>query len=147
MKLREQDQLKLDQVDDRLAKVVRRAAEITKQPFIVLEGLRTISRQQYLLKIGATRTLDSNHLIGHAVDIGPLVEGKISWDWQHYWALAHAMDQAADTLGIALTWGAAWNGTTEDWEDAKQAVEQYKRIRRAQGRSVFLDGPHWELPK
>jgi hypothetical protein len=153
--LRERDQLKLDQINDRLAKVVRRAArkiemapaQAQAQPFAVIEGLRTKQRQIELLRQGKTRTLKSNHLVGLAVDLAPIVNGEISWKWEHFWALARQIDDAADELGIALTWGAAWNGTTEDWEDPKEAVEKYKKIRRSQGKDIFIDGPHWEIPR
>lgn len=136
---------KLSLVNPRLVAVVWRAARISKQPFIVLEGVRTRQRQRDLVAQGKSQTLQSKHLAGQAVDIAPLVDGQPSWDWQYYWEVARAMDQAADELGVTLTWGAAWNGTNNVWDDPKQAVEEYKRIRRAQRRGVFLDGVHWEI--
>jgi peptidoglycan LD-endopeptidase CwlK len=139
--------MRLSQINPTLASVVKKAAEITTQPFVVLEGLRSSSRQRELYNQGKTQTLNSNHLTGFAVDLAPLVNGTVSWDWEHYYLLANAMDKAADSLSVPLTWGASWTSTTEDWEDPREAVRGYTRIRRSQGRNPFLDGPHWEIPK
>jgi hypothetical protein len=127
--------------------VVTRAAEISEQEFTVIEGLRSPERQKQLLSQGKTKTLKSNHITGNAVDLAPIVDGKVSWDWKYFYPIANAMDKAADELKIKLTWGSAWNGTTEDWNDAKKAQDEYKRIRKAAGNDAFLDGPHWEIPK
>lgn len=138
---------KLSLVNKRLQSVVVRAAEISEQEFTVLEGLRSPERQKQLLSQGNTQTLKSNHITGNAVDLVPKVNGKISWDWKYFYPIANAMDNAADELKIKLTWGSAWNGTTEDWDNSKEAQDKYKRVRKAAGKSAFLDGPHWEIPK
>lgn len=104
-----------------LQRVVRRALTLTPIDFVVIEGLRTLERQRYLLAKGATQTLKSRHLTGHAVDIAPLVDGKASWDWTHYHPLAAAMKNAAKAEGVPIEWGG-------DWKTLK-------------------DGPHWQLPK
>jgi peptidoglycan LD-endopeptidase CwlK len=127
--------------------VVLRAAELSDQEFVVLEGVRTPERQKQLLSQGKTQTLKSNHITGNAVDLVPKIDGKISWDWKYFYPLADIMDKAADELDIKLTWGSAWNGTTEDWDNSKKAQEEYVRIRRSAGKDAFLDGPHWEIPK
>ena len=143
--LNESSQRKLQPISPLLRKVVERAAEITTQPFLVIEGLRTIERQRELYAQGKTQTLKSNHLTGNAVDIVPLVNNEISWDWEYFYPIADAMDIAADELGVPLVWGSAWNGTTNEWDDPKMAQESYKKLRRSQGKNIFLDGPHWEL--
>lgn len=103
-----------------LVKVVKLAIKITKQDFTVLEGLRSSKRQAYLYKTGKSKTMNSRHLTGHAVDIAPWVDGKISWNWDHYWALEDAMKEAAQRLGVSIEWGGDWKS--------------------------FKDGPHWQLP-
>lgn len=87
--------------------VVRRAIRITKQDFTVIEGLRTRERQRELVRTGFSRTMNSRHLTGHAVDIVPY---PIPRDWNdykdHHWdEIARAMKQAADELGVDLEWG------------------------------------------
>lgn len=103
-----------------LVKVINRAIQITEVDFVVIEGLRTLERQKELLKKGATTTLNSRHLTGHAVDIAPYVGGKISWDWPLYHKLAKAVKQAAKEVGVTVEWGGDWK--------------------------KFKDGPHWQLP-
>ena len=127
-------------VKDDLVRVVKRAIEISDTDFAVIEGLRTKERQAYLVKKGASKTMNSKHLTGHAVDIAPVIDGKISWDFEHYYALAQAMAKAATELGVKVRWGGAWvtitgkSGTPQEWVKAYRA-----------GGGRFLDGPHFEL--
>ena len=104
-----------------LIRVVKRAIEITPIDFTVLEGLRSRERQRQLVAKGASKTMNSRHITGHAVDIAPLVDGKVSWDWQYYHPLAAAMKQAAREVGVVVEWGGDW--------------------------TRFKDGPHWQLPR
>jgi peptidoglycan L-alanyl-D-glutamate endopeptidase CwlK len=101
-----------------LVAVVNRAVEITKQDFTVIEGMRDISRQRQLVKSGASTTMNSRHLTGHAVDIAPW---PISWEWEDFYPIEEAMKLAADELGIDLEWGGDWKS--------------------------FRDGPHWQLSR
>lgn len=104
-----------------LVRVVKRAIEITPVDFTVIEGIRSLERQRELVASGASRTMNSRHLTGHAVDIVPLDErGNISWDWPLYHKLAPAIKQAARECGVPIEWGG-------DWKTLK-------------------DGPHWQLP-
>lgn len=96
-----------------LVNVVRRAHEIVEDDheglsFIVIEGLRTIERQAMLVKTGASKTMNSYHLDGRAVDLMAVVYGEARWDWALYPKLANAMKQAAKELGVVITWGGDW---------------------------------------
>lgn len=102
-----------------LEKVVRRAIELTEVDFTVLEGLRTLTRQKELFEMGATTTLRSRHLTGHAVDLGAWVGNEIRWDWPLYYKIADAMKAAAEELNVDLQWGGDW--------------------------TTFKDGPHFQL--
>lgn len=104
-----------------LVRVVRRAASLSALEFVVTEGRRTLKRQQELLKAGATRTLNSRHLTGHAVDVAVRVAGQVRWDWPLYSQIAVTMKTAARELGVPITWGGDWKS--------------------------FRDGPHFELPR
>lgn len=92
-----------------LVRVVHRAAEITAQPFIVTEGLRTLARQKQLVAAGTSRTLHSRHLTGHAVDVAALAGGHVCWDDKLYAPIAAAMKQAGHELGVPVEWGAEVN--------------------------------------
>lgn len=116
----------LEGVHPDLVKVVRRAIELTKVDFTVIEGLRTKERQAQLLKEKKTTTMNSRHLTGHAVDLAAWVipegsdKGTVSWDWKHYYIIEKAMKQAASELKIPIEWGGDWKS--------------------------FKDAPHWQLP-
>lgn len=110
---------RLQGVHPDLVRVVERAIAITPVDFMVTEGLRDAHRQAGLVKAGASRTLKSRHLTGHAVDIAALVDGEVRWDWPLYPRIAAAFKQAAQELAVPLTWGGDW-----------------PRLR---------DGPHFEL--
>lgn len=120
-KLDERSQLRLKGVHPDLVKVVEHAIDISTINFTVLEGLRTPDRQKLLRDAGASQTLNSRHITGHAVDLGALVDGEVRWDWPLYNQIAKAMKQAAKDLNVAIVWGGDWR--------------------------TFKDGPHFELER
>ena len=111
---------RLEGVHPDLVRVIKRAIELTPVDFTVLEGLRTLARQQRYVASGASRTMRSRHLTGHAVDIAPWVGGAVSWAWPLYHKLAPAVKQAAKECDVPVEWGGDWRS--------------------------FKDGPHWQLP-
>lgn len=111
----------LQGVNPDLVRVVRRAITLTNIDFVVTEGLRTPERQAELVKAGASKTMNSRHITGHAVDLAPIIAGQIRWDWPPFHELARAMKQAAAAEGVALVWGGDW--------------------------TRFKDGPHFELDR
>lgn len=125
--------------------VVEKAIEITPIDFTVTAGKRTLSEQKEMVAKGVSQTLKSRHIDGTAVDLAPIVDGKISFDWQYFFPLAQAMKDAANELGIKIRWGGCWDfindkeGKPEDW------VEAYKNYRKSLGKKAFLDGPHFDL--
>src|SRR5205823_5623646 len=110
------------------------------------EGLRTIETQRAYMKRGVTRTMNSRHLTGDAVDLVPWVEGTPRWEWPVIYPIAVAMQTAAKAEGVALRWGGVWDRKLAelptDAAGIKRAVEEY--CVRHPGPD-FLDGPHYEL--
>ena len=112
-----------------LRRVMDRAMREAPFAFIVTEGLRTLARQQELVRIGASKTLNSRHLTGHAVDLVPYVDidkdGRVEveemYAWPLYYKLAPVIKAAADKEDVAIVWGGSWRS--------------------------FKDGPHWELDR
>ena len=104
-----------------LVKVVERAIEISTIDFTVLEGLRTPERQKALLEAGASQTLNSRHITGHAVDLGAWVGDEVRWDWPLYHKIAAAMKDASKQVNVPIEWGGDWRN--------------------------FKDGPHFQLPR
>lgn len=109
----------LQGVHPQLVNVVRRALTLSPRPFCVTEGLRDKARQQALYLQGKSKTLNSRHLTGHAVDLAPLIDGVIPWQrWDEFAQLAQAMKQAAQACHVTVIWGGDW---------------------------AMRDGPHFEL--
>ena len=78
-------------------------------------------RQAELVRIGASKTMFSRHLTGHAVDIAPIIAGEICWKWAAFTPVIEAMRRASKDLGIMVIHGADWKS--------------------------FPDGPHHELDR
>ena len=112
---------RLQGVHPDLVRVVERAIDLTPVDFTVLEGLRSPERQQTLVASGASQTLNSRHITGHAVDLGAWVDNQVDWSWPLYTKIANAMKAAANDLGVAIVWGGDWR--------------------------TFKDGPHFELDR
>lgn len=122
-----------------LAEIVLEAAKSTEAPFVVNEGLRSAARQAQLVKSGASKTMNSKHLTGDAVDlwpVDPVTMKKLPSDaafskgsaearaadaalWKALRLIAKAMKAEAVKRGVRLTWGGDWKS--------------------------FPDGPHFEL--
>ena len=99
---------RLTGVHPRLVEVVKLAITLTNVDFAVLEGVRSIERQKALLGAGASQTMRSRHLTGHAVDLGAIVDGQVRWDWPLYDRVAVAVKEAARRLGVPIEWGGDW---------------------------------------
>ena len=111
---------KLQGVHPKLVDVVKRAIELTKQDFKVLEGVRTPERQKELYAQGRTKpgpkvtwTLTSNHFVnpktgyGHAVDLVPY---PVDWNTSSKFdAISKAVFAAAKELDVNIRWGKDWN--------------------------------------
>ena len=121
MQLSERSHQRLQGVHPDLQRIVLLAANLTDTDFIVTEGLRTVERQRQLVAKGASQTMNSRHITGHAVDLAATVDGEVRWDWPLYHRLAAAMKEAARQLGIRMVWGGDWRS--------------------------FKDGPHFELDR
>lgn len=116
--LTQRDRQRLAGVHPDLVRIVELAR--TYADFVVTEGLRTTERQRQLVAAGASKTMNSRHLTGHAVDLAALVGKEVRWDWPLYDALSKAVKRAAAECSVPITWGGDW--------------------------PKFRDGPHFELP-
>ena len=121
-KLSAKSEARLVGVHADLVAVVQRALELSELDFAVTEGRRSQTRQTELVAQGASQTMNSRHLTGHAVDLAPIIAGQIRWDWPPFYKLADAMKRAAAELGVSIVWGGDWKGG-------------------------FKDGPHFELSR
>ncbi len=116
---------KLAHVHPDLVKVVKKSAEISSIDFTVMEGSRSVAQQKLNVAKGVSTTMNSRHIPGkdgyaHAVDLVPIVGGKVSWDWAVYHKFSPIVKQAAQLVGVPIEWGGDWK--------------------------TFKDGPHYQLP-
>ncbi len=115
------DRQRLVGVHADLVRVLERAARDGSILWRVTEGIRSMDRQAQLAAAGASRTMRSRHLTGHAVDLA--VEdgrGGVVWDRASYELLAADILAAGKVEGVPVEWGGHFRG--------------------------FFDGPHFQLP-
>ena len=137
----------LEGVKVELVLCVRRALELSTQDFCVYDGLRTAKEQAAHVKNGTSKTMQSKHLQGLAVDLVPWINGGPKWDWDGCYKIAWAMDQAATEQGIAhkIRWGGAWDRRLSDYgNDAQAYVNEVRDYTQRHEGKDFIDGPHFE---
>lgn len=111
---------KLEGVHEDLVKLCYKALEYSDVDFGITQGMRTEEQQKELVNKGASQTMNSRHLTGHAVDIICYVGGKGSWHWPLYVKVYEAFRKASLEMNIPLEWGGNW--------------------------VTIKDGPHFQLP-
>jgi peptidoglycan L-alanyl-D-glutamate endopeptidase CwlK len=104
----QRSEFNLEGVHHDLVAIARRALQITAVDFMVVDGLRTLKEQKVVFETGASETMNSRHLTGHAIDVAAFVGGKISWQHELYEQIADAFKTAALELKIPLIWGGDW---------------------------------------
>lgn len=120
LRFSERSYTNLKGVNPKLIAVATLALKLSPVDFVVTEGLRTVARQRQLVAEGASRTMNSKHLEGRAIDVAALSGGVVSWNFELYRQIASAFKQAAAQLGVSIEWGG------EIWPTLK-------------------DGPHFQL--
>ena len=131
MTLDERSMRRLFGVHPALVSVVLEAAKLANdETFVVTEGLRTYERQLELFTAKKSKTMNSRHLTGHAVDLACWFDkdadkvvdaNELSWKFADYQKLAAVVKDAASRLGVQIVWGGDW--------------------------TTFKDGPHFELDR
>jgi peptidoglycan L-alanyl-D-glutamate endopeptidase CwlK len=91
----------------------------------VLEGVRSKERQEELVRTGMSKTMNSKHLTGCALDLAPF---PIDWNDRERFIYMQGMVRGiAQQLGIKIRSGIDW--------DSDGVVKDHS----------FFDGPHIEL--
>ena len=106
-----------------LVLVTLRALELSPVDFSVIDGVRTIEEQKRLYDSGASQTMKSRHLTGHAVDLVAWADGKMNWKAGLFFKINAAFSIAAQEHKIMLEWGGDWE-TFKDyghWQLSKKA--------------------------
>ncbi len=131
MKLSDRDLKRLLGVHAELQAVIAQAAaDCSDELFVVTEGVRSYERQCQLFVEGKSKTMNSRHLTGHAVDLAVWIDKdedkvvdteELSWKFEAYKNLADIVKAAAEKLGVEIVWGGDFRN--------------------------FKDGPHFELSR
>jgi hypothetical protein len=97
----------LQAIHPALAHVVRKAqADNPDLHFVIGSGRRGSKLQRKAVAWGWSRTEDSPHRWGHAVDLWPLdPEGHVFFDPKAQNRIAAALMKAAAELGVPIGWG------------------------------------------
>lgn len=117
----------LAEVQDPLRRLIYEVAK--RYPtnfFIVTEGMRSLDRQRELVAAGASQTMKSRHLTGHAVDVAMYILTEehqllLRWDWPLYANFAQLVQSVSKDMAIPIVWGGGWK--------------------------TLKDGPHFELDR
>ena len=114
---------KLATVDSDLQKIANELIKL--MDVTVLEGIRTEERQKYLVEIGMSKTLNSKHITGEALDLAPY---PIDWqDRERFIYMQGMIRGVAHMLDIEIRSGIDW--------DSDGNIKDH----------TFFDGPHFEL--
>jgi peptidoglycan L-alanyl-D-glutamate endopeptidase CwlK len=100
-----------------LSFAVTEAIKHTQQDFMVLDGVRENREQQKLVDRGVSKTLDSYHLYGLAVDLVAYQDGKPTWDKKYYEAICEAMKYVIKKYDLPIEWGMdKWGWDMPHWQ-------------------------------
>lgn len=124
--------LRLTSCDQRLIDLMDTALRLAPFDLTIVEGHRSNEKQQQLLDEGKSKLgpgkSKHNRFPSMAVDVAPIIDGKIPWQDRDPWMmLAGVVLAAAEMLDLDVIWGGDWDG---DFDSAEHG---------------FWDGPHWEL--
>lgn len=94
-----------------LARVARLALRRSRVDFTIISARRTLEEQQKLVKAGKSRTMESRHIKGEALDFVPLdpTTGKGRFDRNLALEVAVAFMDAGQELNTPVKWGGMWH--------------------------------------
>ena len=77
----------------------------------VTEGLRTEAQQRIYVAKGASKTMNSRHLTGHAIDMYPY---PIDWNnFKRFYYFAGLVMATAYWMDVPIRWGGDWDGDND----------------------------------
>ena len=84
--------------------------KISPIDFAIIEGYRSQKRQEYLYKIGKSKTLNSKHTELKAIDICPCINNKLDYEAiNDLFIIVGLFIAKAKELNINIRVGALWN--------------------------------------
>lgn len=118
-------------------------------------GSRTKEQQAEIVKRGDSKTMNSKHIGGFAIDLTPYKDGKAAEDDVSFGIVSLAMQKAAKELGIEMTWGGDWIGFKDQYHfevDPKSVTIEvpngdYRSFagELLRGFEGFRSTPYWDV--
>ena len=101
-----------------LAFAVEKAIQISDVDFGVVDGVRSMDRQRKLVKQGKSKTFNSYHLYGLAVDLVPYINGRYTWDDDGaFEMIEEAMKEVIEAYNLPIEWGYdKWGWDKPHWQ-------------------------------
>jgi len=102
-----------------LAFMVEQAIKETKQDFTILNsgGVRTYAQQKKMVDRGVSKTLNSYHMYGLAVDLVAYQNGKPSWDEKLYPEIIRATKEVISRYKLPIDNGFdMWGWDMPHWQ-------------------------------
>jgi peptidoglycan L-alanyl-D-glutamate endopeptidase CwlK len=87
--------------------------------------MRSKERQRELFAKGLSKTLNSRHLYGLAVDFAPLIDGEVTWKTPAFLPIIKAFKTASAELKIPIVSGGDWK-TFKDYPHIELSRAVYK---------------------
>ena len=128
----------LNEIDDDLARVLRRALQLGVMDFAAIDGARDEAQQADLVRRGFSQTLDSKHVVkiegqkARAVDVLPYptkVNGRSAWqDRDRLCRLAGVIQAAAAIEDVSIRWGGDWDGDGNNLDSTFDDLYHYEML-------------------
>ena len=104
-----------------LAFAAQKAIERTEFDFGVFDGVRTAKEQRKLVARGTSKTSNSYHLYGLAIDLVPYFDSKYNWDGKralkYFNEIAKVMNDIIKEYDLPIKHGfAMWGWDRAHWE-------------------------------
>lgn len=109
--LSNRSRMNLEGVHQDLVEIVMLAGEYCDEAgldFILTDGTRTIEEQREYVRTGKSKTMQSRHLGGFAIDYVGLVNGRVTYDGAVMSAIAECFKRAATKRRTPIIWGGDW---------------------------------------
>lgn len=98
------------EMKDFVQKIYSNIIVYNRLPMELFEGKRTMERQEWLFKQGYSKTTNSRHLDGSAVDFVWYDETEKKWSWDnnilHYFNFLGG--RVLELYGDRIVWGGSW---------------------------------------
>jgi peptidoglycan L-alanyl-D-glutamate endopeptidase CwlK len=96
------------EMQEMVNKIYRDIIVFNRLPIELFEGIRTQERQQWLFDQGYSKTLNSRHFDGSAVDFVYCVDGHWSWDNYTLHYIEFLGKRVMELYPDKLVWGGSW---------------------------------------